>query len=117
MEYKVFNPQYLENVTGGDPEIRNEIVGIFRDQIPEFVAEMKKLFEKQMYYDLGLLAHKAKSSVAIMGMDGTALMLKTFELQAKKGENPPDYPGYISRFEEDTTLVLEEIDRYLSENH
>lgn len=113
MEYKVFNPQYLENVTGGDPEISKEIVAIFRDQVPEFISEMKDLLEKKKYFELGLLAHKAKSSVAIMGMDETARMLKTFELDAKKGENPAGYPGFVSRFEEDTLLVLKEIDDYL----
>ncbi len=117
MEYKVFNPQYLEDVTGGDPEIREEIVSIFKDQIPEFVSEMKHLLEKKMFYELGLLAHKAKSSVAIMGMDETAKTLKTLELQAKKGEAPEGYAAYVSRFETDTTIVLQEIDHYLNENH
>lgn len=116
MEYKVFNAQYLENVTGGDPDIRQEIVAIFRDQVPEFVSEMKQLLDKKQYYDLGLLAHKAKSSVAIMGMEETARMLKTLELMAKAGENPQDYPNYVKQFEEDTSLVLKEIDHYLSEN-
>jgi len=117
MEYKVFNPGYLENVTGGDSDITKEIVAIFREQVPEFLNEMKQLHSNQKYFELGLLAHKAKSSVAIMGMDETAKMLKTFELQAKAGENTGEYQVYISRFEEDTTLVLKEIDQYLSETH
>jgi len=117
MEYKIFKPQYLEEVTGGDPEIRDEIVTIFKEQIPEFVTEMKQLLEKKMFFELGLLAHKAKSSVAIMGMDETANMLKTLELQAKKGESTEDYTGFVSRFENDTTLVLTEIDHYLREIH
>ena len=35
MEYKVISPEYLENVTGGDASIKEEIVTIFKDQIPE----------------------------------------------------------------------------------
>lgn len=117
MKYKVFNPDYLENVSGGDTAIREEIVAIFRDQIPEFVNEMKQLLEKKQFYDLGLLAHKAKGSVTVMGMEETAKLLKVFELKAKAGENIEDYPGFISKFEEDADLVLKEIDHYLGKNH
>ena len=37
MEYKAFNPDYLMNVSGGETAIMEEIVTIFRNQIPEFV--------------------------------------------------------------------------------
>ncbi|MBE0667167.1 MAG: hypothetical protein IH593_05770 [Bacteroidales bacterium] len=117
MEYKVFNPDYLENVTGGDRGIKDEIVAIFRDQIPEFVAEMRVLNEKKQYYELGLLAHKAKGSVTVMGMEETSKMLKSFELQAKEGIRPEDYPGFIASFEADSRLVMEEIDHYLGKTH
>ncbi|HUW91701.1 MAG TPA: Hpt domain-containing protein [Bacteroidales bacterium] len=113
MDYKVFNPDYLENVTGGDREIREEIVAIFRDQIPEFITEMKQLNEKKQFLELGLLAHKAKGSVTVMGMEETSKMLKAFELKAKAGLSPDDYPDFISRFEADTILVMKEIDHYI----
>ena len=46
---------------------------------------------------LGLLAHKAKSSVSIMGMNDLAIMLKTFELQAKEDKESGLYESYILR--------------------
>lgn len=113
MDYKVISPAYLENVTGGDKDIIEEIVTIFKGQVPEFVGEMNSLYSKEAYYELGLLAHKAKSSVAIMGMESTAVMLKTFELQAKAGENKAAYKGYIEQFISDTSLALSEINHYL----
>lgn len=113
MDYKVFNPDYLENVTGGDRDIRDEIVAIFRDQIPEFITEMKQLNENRKYPELGLLAHKAKGSVTVMGMEETSKMLKTFELQAKAGVNPTDYQVFIERFEADALLVMREIEDYI----
>ena len=114
MEYKAFNPEYLLSVSGGDTEIMEEIVTIFRNQIPEFITEMNNLLAAGRYYDLGLLAHKAKGSVTVMGMDDTAKMLKSFELQAKAGEEKEKYPGYISDFERDTSVVLAEIDHFFS---
>jgi HPt (histidine-containing phosphotransfer) domain-containing protein len=116
MEYKSFKPEYLENVTGGDRDIMEELISIFRSQIPEFLSEMRSLFASGNYYELGLLAHKAKGSVTVMGMDETAKMLKDFELQAKAGENTEDYIGFISGFEKDCMLVLAEIDHYMSQS-
>ncbi len=113
MEYKVISPAYLENVSGGDKDIMEEIITIFRDQVPEFVSEMNDLYRKEAYFELGLLAHKAKSSVAVMGMDSTAVMLKTFELQAKAGENKEAYKGYIEKFTSDTSTALDELKQYL----
>lgn len=113
MEYKVISPAYLENISGGDKDIMEEIVTIFRDQVPEFVREMNDLYSKGSYYELGLLAHKAKSSVAVMGMETTAVMLKTFELQAKAGENKEAYEGYIRQFTDETSVALEELTGFL----
>jgi len=114
MMYKVISPEYLENVTGGDPEITEELVNIFRSQVPEFIYEMKVLHNKAMWYELGLLAHKAKSSVAVMGMDSTATMLKAFELQAKAGENKDEYMNYINQFISETSVALDELTQYLN---
>jgi HPt (histidine-containing phosphotransfer) domain-containing protein len=116
MEYKAFNPDYLLNVSGGETAIMEEIVTIFRNQLPEFITEMKTLLGSGKYHELGLLAHKAKGSVTVMGMDETAKMLKTFELQAKAGEQKEKYPDYIMDFERDAATVLAEIDHFFSTN-
>jgi len=110
MEYKFINTEYLEMVAGGDNELLKELIGMFRDQVAEFNAEMSLLYNEKNYQALGRLAHKAKSSVAIMGMDSLANMLKTFELQAVDGKNPEKYEAYISRFENETQGALDELD-------
>jgi HPt (histidine-containing phosphotransfer) domain-containing protein len=114
MEYKLFNPDYLMNVSGGDQAIMDEIVSIFKSQIPEFVSEMKMLLASRKYLELGLLAHKAKGSVTVMGMEETARMLKDFELQAKAGVNPDGYSDFISMFENDGITVLSEIHHFMN---
>ena len=72
MGYRYINTEYLEMVTGSDKSITEEIIGIFRQQIVEFGDKMKSLYESRSYAELGQLAHKAKSSVAIMGMENLA---------------------------------------------
>ncbi|MBG0861131.1 MAG: hypothetical protein IQL11_16660 [Bacteroidales bacterium] len=71
---------------------------------------MKTLLAEKKYQTLGLLAHKAKSSVAIMGMADLASMLKTFELQAKEGLEADKYESYIARFANETDGAVKELD-------
>ncbi len=116
MEYTIFKPDYLLSITGGDMEVMSEIAGIFGSQVPEFLTGMRSLLEQEKHYELGLLAHKAKGSVTVLGMEETAKMLKEFELLAKAGEQKEKYIGFITRFEADTTTVMEEVNDYLGKN-
>ena len=120
MDYKFINPEYLDSVSGGDPDIICEIVNLFREQSVEITREMKSLYEAGNYKQLGLLAHKAKSSVSIMGMDELATMLKTFELQAREEKEPHLYEGYIARYQTEIQAAITELDdlvnKYLNRN-
>jgi HPt (histidine-containing phosphotransfer) domain-containing protein len=112
MAYSYINPEYIESVCGGDTETIRELITMFNDQVEEFVSEMKSLHAKGDHYSLGLLAHKAKSSIAIMGMADLAVMLKTFELEAKDNRSTEKYAAYISRFESDTREAIAELKDY-----
>jgi len=114
MDYKFINTEYLEMVAGEDTDLLKELVSMFRDQVSEFNSDFSGMFEEKNYKALSNLAHKAKSSVAIMGMDSLANMLKTFEIQATEGKNSKMYESYIQRFENDTKYALEEIDSLLN---
>jgi HPt (histidine-containing phosphotransfer) domain-containing protein len=114
MDYKFIKMEYLDSVSGGDPEIINEIVILFKDQSAEIYNEMKSRLESKNYTSLGLLAHKAKSSVAIMGMNGLAEMLKTFELQAREGKEPQLYEHYLERFKSETEEAVRELEDLIS---
>lgn len=117
MEYRYINPEYLESVSGGDSEIIREIVDMFREQSAEAYTDMLSLLEKGDYNNLGLLAHKVKSSVAIMGMNDLAAMLKTFELQARAGKETASYRSYIERFREETEIALTELEDVIKNLH
>lgn len=114
MDYRFINTGYLDMVTGGDSGLVKEIVDIFREQVGEMRSEMRSLLEAGDYAALGELAHKAKSSVAIMGMDNLADMLKTLEISAKTGSDAELYESYISRFDNETSSALSELDDLIS---
>jgi HPt (histidine-containing phosphotransfer) domain-containing protein len=110
MDYKFINMEYLDSVSAGDPMIINEILVIFREQSVEIYNEMKSHLASKNYTSLGLLAHKAKSSVAIMGMNDLADMLKTLELQAREGKETQLYEAYLERFISETQEAIIELE-------
>jgi len=114
MDYKFINTEYLYSVSGGDPDITREIISMFKSQSIEIHSEMEARFSQKDYQYLGHLAHKAKSSVAIMGMNDMATMLKTFELQAKEGKEPELYESYIQRFKTETDKAVSELEDYVN---
>lgn len=117
MEYKYINPEYLESIAGGDPGIISELVGMFREQTAETCSLMTSLLAAEDYHNLGMLAHKVKSSVSIMGMNDLAVMLKNFEIQAKEGREKEMYKSYIERFRNETSLALIELDNLVKESN
>jgi HPt (histidine-containing phosphotransfer) domain-containing protein len=114
MEYKFINIEYLDTVSGGEPEIIGEIVTMFKEQSVEIYNEMKSHLSTANFGLLGALAHKAKSSVLIMGMTDLAQMLKTLELQAKSGAEPEKYESYITRFKNETDAAVAELEDLVS---
>jgi HPt (histidine-containing phosphotransfer) domain-containing protein len=114
MDYRFINMEYLDSVSGGDPEIINEILLIFKEQSVEIYNEMKAHLASENYTSLGLLAHKAKSSVAIMGMNELADMLKTFELQARDGKESQLYESYLERFKSETQVAIKELEELIN---
>jgi HPt (histidine-containing phosphotransfer) domain-containing protein len=114
MDYKFIKMEYLDSVSGGDAEIIAELTTIFKEQSVEIYNEMRSFLDSQNYKALGLLAHKAKSSVSIMGMNELADMLKTFELQAREGKEPQLYEAYVERFKNETKEGIKELDDIIS---
>jgi HPt (histidine-containing phosphotransfer) domain-containing protein len=113
MDYKFIKTGYIESVSGGDNEIILELVKIFGEQMADMSLEMRTLLDKNDYTALGMLAHKAKSSVAIMGMSDLADMLKTFELQTKDSQEKDKFEMYISRFEQETKGAISELGNFV----
>jgi HPt (histidine-containing phosphotransfer) domain-containing protein len=85
-------------MAGGNPEIIKEMIHIFIDQVQDYIKDMRKYLEEKDYLSLGKLAHKSKSSVAIMGMNDLAAELKILELLAKESKEIEKYPSMVDNF-------------------
>ncbi len=103
---------YLEAMTEGDKGLIQELIGIFSTQVREYIAQMRKFLAEQNWSELSKLAHKAKSTVAIMGMKDLAEQLKQLELLAKHQEKTGTYAEYIDHFASECREALTELKLY-----
>jgi len=103
---------YLESMSMGSNDLIIEMIQLFVEQLPEFTEGLTAHLNNGDYTALGSLAHKAKSSVAVMGMDALAADLKTLELTTKAGTDMESYPELVRRFIDQVTLTGTELSAY-----
>lgn len=100
---------YLRTMSGDNSELISEMIDIFTSQVIEFSADMQNLLDIKDYDSLGKLAHKAKSSVAIMGMNDLSESLKEFEINTINTSNIESYQDYIDFFKTECSVASMEL--------
>lgn len=100
---------YLKNMSGDNPDIIKEMIGIFIEQAEEYIRDMQKHLAEKNYDALSKLAHKAKSSISIMGMNDLAADMKTLELIAKEQKEQESYPNFVEKFVNQTQQAITEL--------
>ena len=108
------NLSYLESMAEGDPVLISEMIEIFSTQVMEYTGLMHEFLEREDWQELSKLAHKAKSSVAIMGMKGLTEKLRKLEKLAKEEKEVNSFPGYIEYFSVASREAVTELNKYLS---
>ena len=104
--------RYLEHMTEGDKGLIRELIGIFSTQVEEYSKLMNKYLRERNWGELGKMAHKAKSTVAIMGMKALSERLKLLEVLAAKGENRDSYAGIVNHFTSECEEAVKELQLY-----
>jgi HPt (histidine-containing phosphotransfer) domain-containing protein len=100
---------YLREMSGGNKELVLEMISIFSSQVKEFGDEMDMLLKNGEFEKLGKLAHKAKSSVSIMGLEELAGRLKGLENDAAVRKNIETYPVIVNNFKKATAEAVKEL--------
>ena len=90
---------YLNSITDNNKEFITELIDIIKAQLPEFITDLNNAYANQDNETLSKIAHKAKSTIAIMGLQSLTNLLNKLEQEAANNENEAAYEGYIKEFE------------------
>jgi len=101
---------YLKTMSGGDSKFIREMIDLFREQIDEYKSIMPELLKKKDYDGLSKIAHKAKSSVAVMGMTKVADLLKELEILAHNHKDVDQCEPLITHFLEQSEIAITELE-------
>lgn len=101
---------YLKTMSGDDPVFIREMIGLFREQIAEYRVQMPEMLRNKEYSSLSKMAHKAKSSVAVMGMNQVAELLKELEILAGEAKEVERYDSMVDEFLTQSQLAIEELE-------
>lgn len=112
---RLTNLSYLQEITGGEPEIMKEFIQMFFEQIPEFRDGLSSHLANQKWKELGELAHKAKSSVMTFGMNELGYRLKELQLKTQRLEEIETYKEYVDEFLAEIAQAEEELNADLSQ--
>jgi HPt (histidine-containing phosphotransfer) domain-containing protein len=93
-------------------ELILEMIEIFTAQVNDFGIEMQKLLDKEDYDSLGKLAHKAKSTVSIMGMGSLSVVLKNLEIDCSRKANKESYQAIVNKFRSECTMAVSELEEH-----
>ena len=107
---KIINLSYLETMFEGDKKAIKDIIEVFKSQVPELIQEMNYALKNKDWKALSEIAHKSKSSVAIMGINELADDLKTLELLAKQQKDTEKYPQIVEKFENICNEAVKELE-------
>ncbi|MFA9389886.1 MAG: Hpt domain-containing protein [Prolixibacteraceae bacterium] len=104
---------YLKEITGGESSIVIEMVEMFIAQVDEFKENLDKHLKDKNWLDLGKEAHKAKSSVLIVGMEELGKNLKKLQLLTEEEREVETYPDFVSMFNEQCDAAVGELQEEL----
>ena len=99
----------MNEMSDGDKKFIQEMIDLFREQMDEYNKNMPDLLRKKDYLNLSRMAHKAKSSVAVMGMKKVANQLNELEILARSEEEVDRYESIVNEFLEKSKLAIEEL--------
>lgn len=103
------NLNYLRTITDEEQPIIRMMLEMFLEQIPEFIQNMNRMYQSGDYIALGREAHKAKSSLQIMGMTDLENDMKILIQKTIEGTDVGSYPEHIRNFEIQCTGAIAEI--------
>jgi len=111
--FKHINLDYLNEISEGSTDLKRDLISMFIQQVPDFSNQLDSYFSSGDYYALGKLAHKIKSSVAMMGIDELTSDMKKLEKIAVEGKEREKYPIFISKFKAISTEAVNELNTIL----
>lgn len=91
----------------------HNIIKLFLQQVPNYIDEMEECVRKNEPLSLHPLAHKAKSSISMLGIKDMEIDILQIEQDSKHLRNLDGLPALVSRVRENCNIVYQQLSEQL----
>lgn len=105
----LFDLSYLNQIFQGNQEMVNNIIQLFLEQVPEYVGEMEDCIERDDLLALHPLAHKAKSSISMLGLTSMERNILDIERFSKEHIHLEQLPSLVAAVRNECNVVFEQL--------
>ncbi|WDF65328.1 GAF domain-containing hybrid sensor histidine kinase/response regulator [Flavobacterium sp. KACC 22763] len=109
---RIIDMSFLDEMSGGDPEFKKEMIGLFIEKIPVQAAQLEEAFKNIDYDNVKKLAHNMKSSMDIFMLQDLSNCLSIIEEEASSGEFTAETLDKVNIFScgiEEVVKILKEL--------
>lgn len=109
MNTNIVNITYLNEITGGDPDLQRELISLFEDELEVQSSMIHQAESSGDNEKLRQVVHKFRSSLFSVGLLGTADKYKKIEGELKNNIRPVDLKEQLSDLKNEAELGLSEL--------
>lgn len=114
---QMFDLSYLNQIFQGNQEMINNIIQLFLEHVPQYIEEMVECVNQNDLIALHPLAHKAKSSISMLGLKSIEQQMRQIEQASKQHKNLEQLPSLVSDVKSECDLVYEQLRGVLTGSH
>lgn len=109
MENTIVNFDYLNEITGGDPDLQKELILLFESELNNQSALIQQAEALPDHEKLRQHVHKFRSSLFSVGLLGTADKYKKIEGELKNSIHIPDLKQQLEALKQEAEIGLNEL--------
>ncbi len=110
-----FDLSYLNQVFQGNKQMINQIISMFIKQVPTYFDDMQDCIIRAEYNALHPLAHKAKSSIAMLGLKDMETLVLKIEKNSKEGLDEKELASLVAQARAECSDVTVQLEQALKE--
>lgn len=100
---------YLKEMVGENPDFMIEILDVFTEQTPIYLAELDKALEEGNWEKVGNSAHKIKPTFSYIGRDDLKDFVQVIEQNARNNKDIEEIPNKIAELKGYLEIVYQQI--------
>lgn len=108
-KFKYIRLDYLNELTGGDDEIIEEMLNLFAENTPEVLRQLRSLYDSKNWDEIKKVAHKFKPALSYMGIKELEEVVPQIEKLALDCDPDGKIPALLDTLDFYSTEALTEI--------